>query len=756
MKSSVETSVLDRGGLAGEKAFGIVFDPKMAKILSDGLYADKIGSIIREISCNAVDAHVQAGKRGVPFEVHLPNTMEPWFSVQDWGVGLDPLQIRNIFTVYGCSTKTETNDAIGQLGLGSKSPFSYTDAFTVTSVKDGRKNVYSMFRDETGMPTCAAMGTGDSTTEENGVKVEIPVNVRDFHEFAVKARAVYKWFDTKPRIVGQSIKIEPQAYNISGTKWKIPTVEGNQYQRYSVPYALMGNVAYPIDIQVLTGISDQQRRMLALAPVFDFDIGDLEVSASRESLGYDKRTIDNILKVADVMFSEFVAQVNKEFDACESLWQAKMKWHMLGYDVLRALGNNHKFFWRGTPFTGGGFEIKLVDIYTKDQLQHNPGCVRTYHSGENRARSYTHQQLNVTCDDKIFIVFDDLKLGAMSRVQAYDKKTRSAPNLKYIVLKPGNNKTPEEICEMLGNPTRVLYASKMDKPDVVKRDANNNVSLFSRDKVYKNGAWVATDEAKWSHTLSTALEEDSTIDLDDGGFFIPTNRSTVCKVSKVEISVTNAKGVVTKKVESRLVPHASINSTNIGETLTLAVAIGILPKDIKVYTGRGTSRTKMIESDKWIDVVEHIEKALDNFDKTLLVKESTERKLLRNASREYFAAAISTQRFAALDSNKSLFARYIKEFHERMTYYDKAVSLRVDQTTALLAAFDRFLSPGPTDQVPLYKMRQEMNKQYPMLFKVTQSYNIDWSDKICQELIVDYINMVDDREAASKDILQAA
>jgi hypothetical protein len=59
------------------KAFGI---------LSSGLYSNKIKAIIRELSCNAVDSHVAADKKDVPFTIHLPTKLEPWFSIRDYGL----------------------------------------------------------------------------------------------------------------------------------------------------------------------------------------------------------------------------------------------------------------------------------------------------------------------------------------------------------------------------------------------------------------------------------------------------------------------------------------------------------------------------------------------------------------------------------------------------------------------------------------------------------------------------------------------
>ena len=91
-------AVLSNVGSVGE--FRIRNSAKAFGILSSGLYANKIRAIVREYSCNAYDSHVEAGRAHLPFDVHLPNAMSPWFAVRDYGVGLDAKQVSDIFTTY--------------------------------------------------------------------------------------------------------------------------------------------------------------------------------------------------------------------------------------------------------------------------------------------------------------------------------------------------------------------------------------------------------------------------------------------------------------------------------------------------------------------------------------------------------------------------------------------------------------------------------------------------------------------------------
>ena len=109
-----DQAILSNVGEIGE--FRIRNSAKAFNILSSGLYANKVKAIVRELSCNAVDSHAAAGKHDTPFDVHLPNQLEPWFAIRDYGTGLSHEQVTNIYTTYFESTKTASNEFIGALG----------------------------------------------------------------------------------------------------------------------------------------------------------------------------------------------------------------------------------------------------------------------------------------------------------------------------------------------------------------------------------------------------------------------------------------------------------------------------------------------------------------------------------------------------------------------------------------------------------------------------------------------------------------
>ena len=111
------------------KNFSIKQDAHIFKVLRSKIYSDKILAVIREYSCNAVDAHVEAETPDKPIKITLPNAMNPHFIVRDFGKGMTDEDIFDIYATYGESTKRNTNSQIGQLGLGCKSGFAYSNSF---------------------------------------------------------------------------------------------------------------------------------------------------------------------------------------------------------------------------------------------------------------------------------------------------------------------------------------------------------------------------------------------------------------------------------------------------------------------------------------------------------------------------------------------------------------------------------------------------------------------------------------------------
>jgi len=308
-------AILSNVGEVGD--FKIKASAKAFSILSSGLYANKIRAIVRELSCNAVDSHVAAGKTDTPFDVHLPNDLEPWFSIRDYGTGLTHEQVTQIYTTYFESTKTDSNEYIGALGLGSKSPFAYTDNFTVTAIRDNKKGIYTAFINQAGVPSIAQMMTED-TDEPAGVEVKFSVNDRyDYSKFRDEARSVYTYFKLRPVVSGyKDFEFYTESYDSENIVPGVHSYKNNHRSR-----AVMGNIAYPIEIPNSDKVLGNLRSLLNCGLEMHFAIGELDFQASREGLSYIPSTIEAIKNKLEAVNVALTTVLATEADAIENLWE---------------------------------------------------------------------------------------------------------------------------------------------------------------------------------------------------------------------------------------------------------------------------------------------------------------------------------------------------------------------------------------------------------------------------------------------------
>lgn len=296
-------------------AFKIEANAMLVDILSNLIYKDKVLAVIRELSCNAYDAHI-SNKNPKPFSVQVPTKLEPVFAVEDEGCGLPADKIGDIFWTYGSSTKTKTNDQIGAMGIGSKSPFAYTkSSFVVRSRFDGVETHYLCFINENGTPDGAVTMTQD-TTEPNGVRVEMGVRAEDISAFHQRIVSFFRYWKVKPTLInGDEINWAPMKPILEGTGWYMEHTSTAGHTKQAK--AVMGHVAYPISLSAIPNPSADMRFVALNHFVIDFKLGELAFAASREELSYDERTVKALEAGAKRVMSEFYTKLASEAQVIE-------------------------------------------------------------------------------------------------------------------------------------------------------------------------------------------------------------------------------------------------------------------------------------------------------------------------------------------------------------------------------------------------------------------------------------------------------
>lgn len=434
--------------------FRIRSSARAFSILSSGLYANKIKAIVRELSCNAVDSHIAAGKRDTAFDVHLPTTFEPWFAIRDYGTGLTHDQVTNIYTTYFESTKTDSNDYIGALGLGSKSPFAYTDNFTVTAIKDGKKGIYTAFINESGVPSIALM-MGEDTTDPSGVEVKFSVNDRyDFSKFYQEAREVYTYFKLRPIVsADRTWDFIDVVYS---SKDIIPGVHSYKSNGYSMASkAIMGNIAYPIDVPNANQNLGDLYQLLSCSLELHFEIGEVDFQASREGLSYIPQTIDAIKKkltaVNDQLAIHLTTEANKidnlweravflEGKRSENLWQASVtkyvvdtKFPLMDYDPKVSSHPHYHTFKPMEKDLAAKFNIEINGFHKTgyssvlSNKTHDTEHVRNSTGGYTVVGNYW----SITVGKDVYFVCNDTKVGAAARAKHHWRTDRTQGNRSY-------------------------------------------------------------------------------------------------------------------------------------------------------------------------------------------------------------------------------------------------------------------------------------------------------------------------------------
>jgi hypothetical protein len=305
------------GAETEEQVFSIATTAIAFETLSARLYSDRVTAIIRELSCNAYDAHVEAGCKKKPFELNLPTPLNPEFIIRDFGNGMDDAQIMSLYCTYFASSKQGTNKQIGGFGIGSKSPFSYTDGFTVISRQKGEKRIYSAYINENKVPAVVRLST-ESTTEVDGLEVRFPVAVKDAREFENKAKTALEFFDPLPTVNRPQFQVRKHEYDLEGSNWKVrkcpDTGEGNvRIIQGMVPYELKG----------LEGVelTAAEQNVLTMPIDIFLPIGTLSPAATRETLTNDKHTLAKTKKVLAAVYEDLVNKVEEQLKLYTTGWE---------------------------------------------------------------------------------------------------------------------------------------------------------------------------------------------------------------------------------------------------------------------------------------------------------------------------------------------------------------------------------------------------------------------------------------------------
>ena len=322
-EQAIESTTGSKKMRLSENASAMVF-----QLFTKNVYSNPIGTVVREIVSNCFDSHTEA-KVNAPvlvrkFQDTQDNTI--YISFIDYGVGMSPDRIENIYGVYFESTKRVDNTQIGGFGIGGKTPLAYKrstgmgegeydNSFNVITNYDGIKYAYLIFEGNDS-PVISLLHS-EPTTERNGTEVRIPVLPNDVDKFTKEMVRQLYYFEN---IIFEGFENEYKngetlSNNYQIIRGKSFLFRGSEYS--DLIHICLGRVAYPIDYSVLGLSSSDYRLPLAVR----LEVGDINVTVSRESIDYSEATIKMLKKKLETVKEEIVGLLAKQYSNIQTLEQ---------------------------------------------------------------------------------------------------------------------------------------------------------------------------------------------------------------------------------------------------------------------------------------------------------------------------------------------------------------------------------------------------------------------------------------------------
>lgn len=486
-------------GVVSSSQYQVAQSAKIMEMLSSALYSNKIKAVIRELSTNALDAHIMSGNMDKMPDVHLPTYNNLNFKIRDYGTGLSNEDMNNVYKVYGISNKSHSNDYNGCMGIGSKSPFAYTNSFTAISYYNGVKSIYINSKNTAGIPELNLMHT-EPTTEPNGLEVSFAVKYSDVWYFEHEYSEVMKWFSTKFNVYKDG-----QKYDIDTNIQYTFTSEA--FNLVDTATAVMGNVAYPIcssyfDNKTTTndpvswythGKQNIYVNMLNAGVLLKFELGEIDFDISREKLQYTDKTINAIKGKIDQIADKVETTLKDELSKLNSHWKMRQQISKWKNTKLKSLVETIDFFGLKVGKSNSVPDIRVIDEYN---------C--------GRRRGRCPELINATKATSIYLIDVSNKINSAKELVHNDRT-------KTVVLVPMKHKKAFADEQGLKDDDFALISSL---PDALKNTSSygtyvktGDVFRFKYEKVYHSHN-VRSYKDSWQE-----VTDESTID--DEPVYVP-------------------------------------------------------------------------------------------------------------------------------------------------------------------------------------------------------------------------------------------
>ena len=764
MKYQTEKTPTKAVGMQDARNFHYQFNATMFKTLSEA-YSDPIRAVIRELACNSSDAHVMAKTETKAFELHLPTTHEPEFTIRDFGTGMDDQEINDLFTMYGGSNKRNNNEVIGALGIGSKSPYAVTTLYNVVSTKDGITRTYTAtVEDKDGegdMPVLLPGTVTKTPNAPNGVTVSFAVPENRIWEYENKAKIALEFFASETyKINIRNFTPHKQSYVLKTDTWGLRR-EARTAAHGHTCRAIMGKVQYAIPTIDESRTNSIQKKILEMPLDLFFPLGSLSFAPSRETLKMNDKTTAAVLAVVDKVFEESLQTVKDKINACTDVWQAQILLFSLLNETKNSYGD-------GTGMSGLIREAldkgKLYGQYKNFTLSESKAIINMlkyshisvtefdHNSGGRRGRTSTRSKKNPIIASNPKTLREDKKLAKVTGDPLVIARNRFEITVKPDVMfcindtdKPGDKYVHYHIQEV--NKATTVYmihrnATDADMKQVVKNakaliaDIGNAPVVMLSQLVTDYATVFAARRTSGSRGKSYQIsvlkaEQPSKIRRTQNGWVKAWRAAT-----DEEMDAETKYYVVTEKRVPTNIPFSNV--WDLEEFLTYVRHSGKFGIDGKTPIYAVRKGSKVLKNEGWVELFDHIYTRVNeimtptktlalslhmtpfNDDCSELLSHLAAKQPLTNSPAQMFACALAEAKGVRFDNWSSF--KYVLTFCEGRGKYTPGLVVDFNEKWAAVKA------------------------GYPML-QFVGGYSVRSNIKT----LVDYIRQVDEqnfREAA--------
>jgi len=282
-------------------------------LVSTKFYSDPIGSIVREIASNSVDANTESGSEKpiiIKMGVDTENRDAYFIEFIDNGLGITTERFDKVYRKWFSSTKRLTNNQIGSFGLGSKSILAYSQYFFITTRCEGYETKYILSKNNGTVPKIEILSKVECSGA-TGTTIRIDIrNATDFNkfEYAIKDQLQYfsnVYVDSFTRNINNEYKI----YDCNHFQYRSGNTEGKMH-------LLLGKVKYKIDEYIInSGLSTWDKGYIKIPNIpvgLKFEIGEIMVNPNRESIEYKTKTIELIKEKINLVVEELKLIFSKQ------------------------------------------------------------------------------------------------------------------------------------------------------------------------------------------------------------------------------------------------------------------------------------------------------------------------------------------------------------------------------------------------------------------------------------------------------------